>query len=135
MEKYELSEMLSRIKTLKKAKGITNESLAEKTGISLGTLSKILAGVTKEPSVETVIKIAHALETTADFLIFGTKSNNTDVPTIFNKYNLLNTLGKQKADEYITDLSEQAKYTQKNIIENDILHEIKQLTAKPIRVK
>ncbi len=63
--------MLYRIKKIKKENKITNEQLSLLTGISLGTLSKILAGVTREPSVETVIKIATALNVSADFLITG----------------------------------------------------------------
>ncbi len=78
MNEYSLTDMLHRIKTLKKEKKISNERLSEITGISLGTLSKILAGQTKEPSVESVIKIANGLNTSAEYLIFGIRSQLTD---------------------------------------------------------
>lgn len=77
MSEYNLSDMLKRIKELKKEEKINNKILSDISGISLGTLSKILAGVTKEPSVESVIKIAHALGVTADYLIFGEESTIT----------------------------------------------------------
>lgn len=78
MNEYNHSDMLFRIKNLKKSNKITNEILSKKTNISLGTLSKILAGVTKEPSVESIIRIAQALDTTADYLIFGTDTPFSD---------------------------------------------------------
>ncbi len=71
MAEYTLQDMLKRIKVLKKEKKINNNKLSEVTGISLGTLSKILAGVTKEPSIESIIKISRGLNVSADFLIFG----------------------------------------------------------------
>ena len=72
MNEYNLAEMLSRIKALKKELKVTNEILSQKTSISIGTLSKILAGVTKEPSIASIIKIANALNVSADYLITGT---------------------------------------------------------------
>ena len=71
MSEYNLSDMLHRIKILKKDNKISNKRLSEITGISLGTLSKILAGQTKEPSVECIIKIANGLNSCAEYLIFG----------------------------------------------------------------
>lgn len=38
-----------------------------------------------------------------------------------NRYDSLNKLGKQKADEYIADLAENPKYTQDNQIMKDML--------------
>ena len=127
MGEYTLSGMLTRIKKIKKDKKITNEMLSKMTDISLGTLSKILAGVTKEPSVETIIKIAHALDTSADYLIFGSVSSYSEIPQIFTKYEKLNSLGKQKADEYIMDLSESKKYIEQHAaLSDDISEELKQ---------
>ncbi|MBE6699888.1 MAG: helix-turn-helix transcriptional regulator, partial [Ruminococcaceae bacterium] len=45
MESY-----LDRIKLMKNEKKMTNEQLSERTGIPLGTLSKILAGMSDSPS-------------------------------------------------------------------------------------
>lgn len=89
MSGYDLSEMLFRIKNIKKEKGITNEMLAKTSNISLGTLNKILAGVTKEPSIESIIKIAKALDVPADYLILGTAYSalNNKEQKLINAYN------------------------------------------------
>lgn len=50
-----------KILEIMKSKNIKNKELAEMTGIPLGTLNKILYGISKDPSVNTVQKIAHAL--------------------------------------------------------------------------
>lgn len=54
-----------------------------------------------------------------------------------NKYNSLNILGKQKADEYINDLSENPKYTNADIktISDDIAEELKQVSINSTKIK
>ena len=114
MNDYSLEKMLQRIKSLKKEKGITNEKLARSTGISLGTLSKILAGVTKEPSIESIIKISTALETSADYIILGNKtmnwSNNSDISLYLaldntDRAEIRGTMKQMlKADKYKQDI-------------------------------
>lgn len=42
-------------------------------------------------------------------------------------YDRLNASGKQKADEYINDLTENPKYTAENNIADDIMNELKQI--------
>lgn len=52
---------LEAINILRKQKGMSLDELAEKSGIPIGTLSKINAGITKDPKLETVKSIARAL--------------------------------------------------------------------------
>ncbi len=85
MNNYNLSEMLSRIKNIKKEYKITNKMLSQKTGISIGTLSKILAGITKEPSIQSIIKIANALNVSADYLITGEDYENEYINNLTKK--------------------------------------------------
>ena len=68
---FDMSEVLRRIKEEKKKNQLTNKELSEQTGISLGTLNKILSGDSKDPQISAVIKIAIALNVSADYLIFG----------------------------------------------------------------
>ena len=89
MNDYTLEEMLFRIKEIKKINKITNEMLSKKTKISLGTLSKILAGVTKEPSIQSIIKIANALNVSADYLITGEESTTECAVNLTKRENLL----------------------------------------------
>jgi transcriptional regulator with XRE-family HTH domain len=51
---------LELIDKLKKEQGMTSEVLAQKSGVPLGTLNKILNGQTKNPSLETVFALARA---------------------------------------------------------------------------
>lgn len=49
------------IKEIKKERGLTNEELSKLSGVSLGTLNKILSGHTTDPQFETVKAICKAL--------------------------------------------------------------------------
>ncbi|MDF2905666.1 MAG: hypothetical protein K0R34_987 [Herbinix sp.] len=51
-------ELLKRLKKLQK---LTNEELAKKSGVPVGTLNKIFSGATESPRHETVLAIAEAL--------------------------------------------------------------------------
>jgi len=66
---YNHSKMLERIKTEKKKQGITNAQLSALTTISIGTLNKILSGDSKDPQISSIIRIAKALQVSADYLI------------------------------------------------------------------
>src|SRR5665648_1073673 len=52
---------LELVGKLKQERGMTSEDLAQSSGVPLGTLNKILNGQTKNPSLETVFALAHAL--------------------------------------------------------------------------
>lgn len=69
---------IDRIKKLKSEQKITNDRLSEMTGIPLGTLSKILAGISDSPKLANVVAIAAALGTTLDYLVSGTPQNQNN---------------------------------------------------------
>lgn len=69
---------LERIKKLKSQKKITNDKLAELTGIPLGTLSKILAGISDSPKLSNIVAIANALGCSLDWLISGVPENKNN---------------------------------------------------------
>ena len=69
---------IERIKQLKSEKKITNDKLAEITGIPLGTLSKILAGMNDSPKLVNIIAIADALGCSIDYLVNGTPRNDNN---------------------------------------------------------
>lgn len=102
----ELEAMLIRIKKICKEKDISYRELSGMTGISLSTLSKIMAGITKDPTIMSISKIAQALDVTLDYLIYGEKNQKKTI----TPYDLLNEAGQFKAQEYIMDLLENAKY-------------------------
>ena len=62
--------MLSKkIKELRKKAGWSQQKLAEKTGLSYSVVTKIEQGAAKQPTIQTVVKIADALGVTLDELM------------------------------------------------------------------
>ena len=57
---------LELVGKLKQEQGMTSEYLAQASGVPIGTLNKILNGQTKNPSLETVFALAHALGCSVD---------------------------------------------------------------------
>ncbi len=66
---------LDRIKKIKSERKITNEKLSEMTGIPLGTLSKLLAGISDSPKLVNMVAICRALECSLDYLMTGEPEN------------------------------------------------------------
>ena len=69
---------IDRIKRIKSEKKITNDKLAELTGIPLSTLSKIMAGISDSPKLSNIVSIAEALECSLDYIVSGTPENNNN---------------------------------------------------------
>ena len=62
MAVYRQESYLDRIKAIKSERKITNDKLAEMTGIPLGTLSKLLAGISDSPKLSNIVAISEALD-------------------------------------------------------------------------
>jgi len=80
------STISHKIKVKRKQMGITQEELARKADIPYTTLVKIETGAVKSPSVDTVNKIACALDTTIDELIvnINMKKRKPSVVSLFS---------------------------------------------------
>lgn len=116
---------MSRIEELRKKLGFSMIKVAKDLNIPYTTYVNYEKG-TREPNSEMLILIADYYKVSIDYLLnrenYRDCENNTHKEQtsnatsasenpIFEKYNTLNALGKTKADEYITDLSENPKYT------------------------
>lgn len=66
-----------RIRTLRKAKALSQEKLAENAGISNNYLSNIENNYSI-PSLETLLKICSALDTTPNELLLGIDTSKED---------------------------------------------------------
>ena len=94
-------DYITRIKQIKSEKKITNEKLSELTGIPLGTLSKIMAGISDSPKLSNMVLIAEALGCTLDYIISGTPENTNnymlsdDEIAFIENYRQLDTHGKE----------------------------------------
>ncbi len=94
-------DYIDRIKKLKTEKKITNDRLSELTGIPLGTLSKILAGISDSPKIANIIAIAEALDCSVDYLINGEPKNtnnftlSSDEISLVESYRALDGFGQE----------------------------------------
>jgi len=67
---YKTKRMVRKnIKRLRQQKKLSQERLARLSDISLNTLTKLESGFTKRPSIQTIKKIADALEVPIDKLV------------------------------------------------------------------
>ena len=69
---------IDRIKLLKSQKKLTNELLAERSGIPLGTLSKLLAGMNESPKLSNIVAICNALECSVEYIVTGNPDNTNN---------------------------------------------------------
>ena len=61
------------IKRIRLKKGLSQEKLSRLANIALNTLTKIESGLSKEPTIKTIVKIADALGVSLDELIKNKK--------------------------------------------------------------
>lgn len=93
---------LDNIKRIKKEKKLTNDSLSELSGISLGTLNKLLSGATEDPKLSTLTSLARALGISLDEMLGeSTASRFTLNDDLTKKYNALDRSGRETVDYII----------------------------------
>lgn len=97
-------DYIKRIKTIKSEMKMTNDELAEKTGIPVGTLSKILAGISESPKLANFVAICEALNCSLDYIMYGieeNKNNYTLTATemdLVESYRALDDRGRETVD-------------------------------------
>lgn len=69
---------IDRIKMMKSQKKLTNERLSELSGVPLGTLSKLLAGMNESPKLSNIIAICSALDCSVEFIVTGAPENTNN---------------------------------------------------------
>lgn len=71
-------DYIKRIKQIKTERKMTNDELAEKTGIPGGTLAKILAGISESPKLANIVAICQALNCSLDYVMYGIEENSNN---------------------------------------------------------
>lgn len=109
---------LEKINDMRKHIGMSIDELSEKSGVPKGTLSKITAGITKNPSIDTVKAIVHTMGFTLDDLDdFPRSKGGNDLSAenmeLIKKYSNLDAHGKRIVDFVLNEESERSKANQK----------------------
>lgn len=60
-----------KIREIREAKNMTQEELAEKSGVSRATISMLETQINRAASTKTLLKLADALGTTVEQIFFG----------------------------------------------------------------
>ncbi len=106
------------IKELRKTKGITQSKLAALLNVSPSMISQYESGI-RSPKIETLQKIADALEVSVDFFmpieVFDLSNLSDDHlepidRAMLIEFQELNDAGKRKALEYVYDLEQIPDY-------------------------
>ena len=92
---------LENIKRIKKEKNLTNDSLSQLSGISLGTLNKLLSGATVDPKLSTLTALSRALEISLDEMLSSTSSRFALNDDLIRKYSELDRSGRETVDYII----------------------------------
>ncbi len=109
---------LEKINEYRKKVGISVEELSLKSGVPIGTLSKITAGITKDPKLETIRSIAYALGITLDDLEDNPKyfSPTIQETTLLSAFRMLNGTGQEEAVKRVEELTCIDKYKKQSKI-------------------
>ena len=94
----------TKIKKLRKAKGLTLEKLAEKIGSGKSYIWELENRGVKRPSAEKLAAIAQALETSTEFLVDNDMTEPTDEmkkAVFFRKFESLDEDEQEKIKEII----------------------------------
>jgi repressor LexA len=82
-------DYIERIKQIKNEKKITNEELSRLSGIPLGTLSKLLAGLSDSVKLSNMIAICDALGCSLDYVVSGIPENTNNFTLDGNEIRLI----------------------------------------------
>ncbi len=96
-------DWLLNIKKIKKEKALTNEALSEKSGISAGTLNKLLSGASADPKFSTLCALSDALGVSIDEMTGRKKSAEPSYikNEYFQKYMELDEEGRAAVDRVL----------------------------------
>ena len=108
-------DYIKRIKQIKSERKITNDELAEKTGIPGGTLSKILAGISESPKLSNFVAICEALNCSLDYIMYGIEENANNYTLDDDEIDMVErfrTLDQRGRDTVLSVLEKECDYAE-----------------------
>lgn len=111
--------MPNRIRELREDNRLTLLELSKKLGVSESTVQRYESGNIKNLKYKTMVDLANIFNCNPAYLMGWSDSFSGELPPelrpdesdLLDNYNTLNTTGKHKAQEYVSDLTENRKYT------------------------
>lgn len=106
---------IDRIKWMKNERKMTNERLSERSGIPLGTLSKLMAGMNESPKLSNIVAICNALDCSVDYIITGNPENTNNFTLsaaeirLIEQYRKLDTWGQKLTQAVIAHEQERVE--------------------------
>ena len=100
-------DYIKRIKEIKSARKMTNDELAERTGIPGGTLAKILAGISESPKLCNIVAICEVLNCSLDYIMYGVEENKNNYTLdeeeidLIERYRTLDERGRESVSALI----------------------------------
>ena len=108
---------IDRIKLIKSQKKLTNERLSELSGVPLGTLSKLLAGMNESPKLSNIVAICSALDCSVEYIVTGAPDNTNNYTltaeeiALIEAYRRLDSWGRSVAGVVIAKEQERVEGT------------------------
>ncbi len=100
-----------RIRSTRQNKKLTQEQLAEMCSLSAAHIGHIERG-TRIPSLDTVFRIAQALDVSLDYLIFDSAGNDGSSLASLNQ--ILENMNEQKRQNIISAIKALSDYSEKH---------------------
>lgn len=113
-----------KVNEIRKSKGISIDELSAKSGIPKGTLSKITAGITANPTLDNVKAIAKALGCTLDVFDDNPAKNplSQAALNIAERYDKLDLYGKKAVESILSVEEERTNKQQEYNAEKNIIY-------------
>ena len=109
---------LDNLRELKASSGMTTKELSRASSIPEPTLEKILSGQTKNPGVNSIQSVVHAMGFTLNDIDPKMKNATTDVDSgeerLLGYYRTFNEEGRERLIETADDMARSGKYIKSN---------------------
>jgi len=104
-----------KIRMLRQRRGMTQTQLAEASGVNSSTISRIENGLVSQVTVDTLLRVARALEVPVDYLLSDRDAMvpndlvrvDTTAQYILRRYEQLSARGREQLKSFVRFLSEQ----------------------------
>lgn len=111
-------KMKDRIRQLRLDKGLTQEELGKLLGVTHATIARYENGMVQNLKLATVAKMAKIFNCKPSYIMaMEDKAVSVDMPDMSDDfarlaefYTMLNKEGKERAEQYLSDLAQMTKY-------------------------